>query len=320
MRQRRGAFIIAFLIVGWVVGPVGGTGAQEPGSDLSVSKIGDPDPVSAGGTVQYVVSVTNRGPGASGARVRDTVTDGTILSFGGSGWTCSQPSALAVECLTNARIAAGATAAPIEVLVRVPDEAGSVQNRARVSGDGEDPDLSNNEATAKTTVREASGDEFITFCPPGGCTFDTGDQPTEDDTTVNRVEVPAGGNGSKTRIAEGLTTFPCGDDTTFGHETRGQETDFVPPTGLVDQNNPIRVTTTWHVSVWPLSDTKVRICMRKEQPAPRGQIRTVLFSVQPCRTPGVASPSPCVDGSFRDAEGNMSVRMLMLSPDPQWRR
>jgi hypothetical protein len=77
---------------------------------------------------------------------------------------------------------AGATAAPIEVLVRAPDTGDEVKNRARVSGDGQDPDLSNNDVTLKTTVTPPS-DEFITFCPPGGCTFDTGTVPTQADLT-----------------------------------------------------------------------------------------------------------------------------------------
>lgn len=291
-------------------------------ADLAISKTDDPDPVQAGETVRYRLSVTNHGPEDSGATVTDTISAGTILSAEGTGWSCGHEATTA-SCTLDAPLASGATAEPIDIMVRAPGEAGSITNTATVTGTVQDPDLENNEAVEQTTVAapsEPTRDEVEVFCPPEGCSFRTGDEPTEDDPTVNHVVVPPGGDGSITRIVEGPTTFPCGPGSTVGDQSRGQETDFLPPTGLDDPANPIRVTTIWHSSVWPETDTKVRICMRKERPAPKGQTRVQLFTVSRCRTPGIAKPGPCIEDASRDANGNMQVRFLMLSPDPQWRR
>jgi uncharacterized repeat protein (TIGR01451 family) len=293
-----------------------------PGADLAISKTDDPDPVQAGETVRYRLSVTNHGPEASGATVTDTISAGTILSATGTGWSCTHD-ATSASCTLDAPLAAGTAAEPIDVMVQAPGEAGSITNTATVTGTLQDPDLENNEAVEQTTViapSEPSRDEVEVFCPPEGCSFRTGDEPTEEDPTVNHVEVPPGGDGSITRIVEGVTTFPCGEHSTFGDQSRGQETLFVPPTGLNDKGNPIRVTTIWHSSVWPETERKVQICMRKERPAPKGETRVQLFTVARCKEPGVARPGPCIDDAFRDDSGNMRVRMLMLSPDPAWRR
>jgi len=102
-------------------------------------------------------------------------------------------------------------------------------------------------------------------------------------------------------------------------------------TGLVDPTNPIVVTTTWDVSVWPVHPGAdpgtsnggkprglVHICIQKvdEEGEPVGE----FFRLPWCDVPGIASPAPCIDGASRNAQMDISVRILMLSPDPQWRR
>jgi hypothetical protein len=258
----------------------------------------------------------------------------------GSGWTCTiVPSGIetpsSASCTLDETLATGATAPALQVYVQAPDLAGAITNTATVTGDGGDPDPEDNTATEETTVQEVGGEgeqQVITFCPPSGCTFSTGDEPTEDDPTTNLVEVPPGGDGSVTTLHEGATTYPCGGGG-FGSSSLGQETNFVPPTGIVDPANPIKVTTTWDVSVWPIhngnSDPgvsngdrgqgQVKICIRKIVEGPDGP-EEVVFRLPRCKVVGVADPAPCWDQVSRDADGDISVRILMLSEDPQWRR
>ena len=306
------------------------TTPPDEGTDLSVTKTDEPDPVTANGIVRYLVDVTNEGELDSGVTLTDSPSAGTIIAASGEGWTCDIVEGTAV-CTLDAPLAAGASAPTVEVLVEAPGEAGTIENTATVTGDATDPDPEDNTFVETTTVEPANQDEVITFCPPTGCEFQTGQQASPGDNTINRVDVPAGGDGSITRIRERVTTFACGGNRGTGSDEQGQETNFVPPTGLVDPTNPIVVTTTWDVSVWPVhpgadpgtsNSTKaqgqVHICMQKvdEEGEPVGEV----FRLPWCDVPGIASPAPCIDGASRNAQMDISVRILMLSPDPQWRR
>ena len=65
-----------------------------PSADLSMATIDTPDPVTAGGTVSYTVTITNAGPSpASGLQVTDTLPgNATFMSATApAGWTLTTP-------------------------------------------------------------------------------------------------------------------------------------------------------------------------------------------------------------------------------------
>src|SRR3989441_699057 len=61
-------------------------------ADLSITKTDNPDPVNAGATLTYTVTVTNSGPStAANVQVTDNLPAGvTFQSASGTGWTCMQ--------------------------------------------------------------------------------------------------------------------------------------------------------------------------------------------------------------------------------------
>src|SRR2546427_173778 len=61
-------------------------------ADLSITKTDNPDPVNAGATLTYTVTVTNGGPStAANVQVTDNLPAGvTFQSASGTGWTCMQ--------------------------------------------------------------------------------------------------------------------------------------------------------------------------------------------------------------------------------------
>src|SRR5206468_3809964 len=100
-------------------------------ADLSITKSDSPDPVTAGGTLTYTLSVSNAGPStATSVSVTDTLPAGvTFVSAAGSGWSCSQASGV-VTC-TRASLAPGAAPA-ITIVVTAPSEGGTLSNTASV--------------------------------------------------------------------------------------------------------------------------------------------------------------------------------------------
>jgi uncharacterized repeat protein (TIGR01451 family) len=120
-------------------------------ADLSITKTDSPDPVNAGAPLTYTLTVNNSGPdSAINLTVTDTLPAGeTFVSASGSGWVCTQ-SGGTVTC-TDPTLASGATTV-ITINVTAPDNPGTVVNQATVTSDTNDPNSSNNTATASTTV------------------------------------------------------------------------------------------------------------------------------------------------------------------------
>src|SRR5262249_19277864 len=119
--------------------------------DLSIRKSDDPDPVTAGATLTYTLSVANAGPStATGLTVTDTLPAGTaFVSATGTNWTCDDAGQV-VTC-TRTQIAVGATRS-ITITVTPPEAAGTIQNRAPASAETADPNGADNTAIATTTV------------------------------------------------------------------------------------------------------------------------------------------------------------------------
>lgn len=130
-------------------GPGGGGSA-----DLSLAKIGSPDPVAPNGSLVYTVTVTNAGPDtATGVEVTDTLPGAvSLVSAVPDQGTCGSTSP--VVCALG-DLAAGASAS-IAITVTAPSAGQSLANSATVSSATPDPDPANNQAQATTTVTPPS--------------------------------------------------------------------------------------------------------------------------------------------------------------------
>src|SRR5947209_6327774 len=140
-------------------------------ADLSITKTDNPDPVNAGATLTYTVTVTNGGPStAANVQVTDNLPAGvTFQSASGTGWTCMQAAGV-VTCTRGSVVPGGAP--PITITV-TPALCGTITNRATVSSTTIDPSAANNTATTSTTVQ----------CLPGKVTGG------------GEIRVPKGSNG-----------------------------------------------------------------------------------------------------------------------------
>src|SRR5207245_444307 len=140
-------------------------------ADLSITKTDNPDPVNAGATLTYTVTVTNGGPStAANVQVTDNLPAGvTFQSASGTGWTCIQAGGV-VTCTRGSVVPGGAP--PIAITV-TPALCGTISNRAAVSSTTIDPSAANNTATTSTTFQ----------CLPGK------------DTGGDEIGVPKGSNG-----------------------------------------------------------------------------------------------------------------------------
>jgi uncharacterized repeat protein (TIGR01451 family) len=128
-------------------------GGDPSAADLAIAKVDSPDAVVGGTPLQYVLTVTNRGPGvATGASVSDTLPAGmTALTATSTVGTCT-PGAT-VSCALG-DLAPGAivtitigTLAPVALPAPNP-----MVNTATVTSGAADPDPANNTATEPTTV------------------------------------------------------------------------------------------------------------------------------------------------------------------------
>jgi uncharacterized repeat protein (TIGR01451 family) len=126
-------------------------------SDDSVTNSASPNPVIAGNNITYTQVVTNNGPAAS---PNVTLTEGLpantsfVSANGPAGWTCSGTTTITCAAAT---LASGANAT-ITVVVKViaGTAAGTViSDVVSVASDIEDPNTSNNTATANVTVATA---------------------------------------------------------------------------------------------------------------------------------------------------------------------
>lgn len=123
----------------------------QPDADLSLSKIDTPDPVIAGTSLNYTLSVDNAGPDAATAiTVTDTLPSGTtFLAAIGDGWACQHTAGI-VTC-TRASLAV-TTAPAIALTVLSPVSEGNITNTAVVAAATNDPNPTDNATSAQTTI------------------------------------------------------------------------------------------------------------------------------------------------------------------------
>lgn len=127
-------------------------------ADVSISKFGNPNPVAAGGTLTYTLTIANEGPDdAASVVLQDPLSSGTTFQsiISPSGWTCTTPAVGAggtVNC-SNLLLPPGSADFTLNVTVDSGTPDGTVlSNTATVTSTTADPDTNNNEATATTTV------------------------------------------------------------------------------------------------------------------------------------------------------------------------
>jgi uncharacterized repeat protein (TIGR01451 family) len=124
----------------------------EKPADLAIAMVDSSDPSRAGRNLTYTITVKNNGPNpASGVKVTDTLPAGlSARSTSASQGSCSGTTTITCS-LGNLAVGGSAT---ITIVVR-PSAAGTITNRASVSGNQPDPNNANNSASQDTTISAA---------------------------------------------------------------------------------------------------------------------------------------------------------------------
>jgi uncharacterized repeat protein (TIGR01451 family) len=148
------AVVLVGLLVLAAVG-TSGAGAVPGPTDLSITKTDSPDPVVAGNNLTYTIRVTNPNPSGGNDATNVVVTDNLpsgVDFVSATGGTC-QRTGNTVTCELGQVNAA--TTATVTIVVKTKKE-GTLSNTATVASP-EDAVLSNNSATATTTVTKKAG-------------------------------------------------------------------------------------------------------------------------------------------------------------------
>jgi uncharacterized repeat protein (TIGR01451 family) len=123
-----------------------------PQVDLAITKSDSPDPVVAGQTLTYTITVTNNGPSAAtGVTVSDTLPTGLTYQSGTSTAGTVSNAGNAVTA-TIGNLSRGGSATVTVVAVVDAATTGSVTNTATVAGNETETNQSNNTATQTTTI------------------------------------------------------------------------------------------------------------------------------------------------------------------------
>jgi uncharacterized repeat protein (TIGR01451 family) len=118
-------------------------------ADLTLSKSDSPDPVTAGQTLTYTLSITNNGPSdATGVVITDTLPAGVTFNFASAG--CTESGGL-VTCNIGGLTSGSTLQQTIVVTVNI-STTGSLTNTVTVGGNETDPVSGNNTASQITTI------------------------------------------------------------------------------------------------------------------------------------------------------------------------
>jgi len=120
-----------------------------PEADLGINQSASTNPVTAGTSFNYVLSISNDGPStASNVKVQDALPSEVAFSHAtGDGWSCSTDSGI-VTC-TRPSLAVG-DAPDITIGVVAPTQAGVLSNSVNISSDTSDGALDNNMVVIST--------------------------------------------------------------------------------------------------------------------------------------------------------------------------
>ncbi len=195
-------------------------------SDIEITKIDMPDPVAVGGTLTYVLTVTNNGPAdASMIFVTDTLPAGvTFQSATPSQGTADNTSNIVDWDVGDLAYKASAN---LTIVVTAPEEPGVITNTATVYGEYDEADETNNDITEDTTVTEITDADLV---------ITKIDMPDPVDATKDMTYVlTVTNNGPATATSVNVTdTLPPG--VTFKSTT--------PPVGIYDDSLG---TVTWNI-------------------------------------------------------------------------
>ena len=137
----------------------------DDGADLTVPQSDAPDPVAAGGTLRYTLTVHNAGPNdAVDLEITDALPpEVTYQSFeapAGSGWSCTHDGTNpggTVTCTRAGAVSPGADAPALTLVTRVTgSRTGTMTNQASVRSATADPFPDNDGSTEDTTVIEGT--------------------------------------------------------------------------------------------------------------------------------------------------------------------
>ncbi|MDA0769234.1 MAG: DUF11 domain-containing protein [Chloroflexi bacterium] len=169
----RKLIIAAIIGVIAVMGTFGATQAQgvlshnivATDADLVLTKGDSPDPVQVGDHLTYTLVVTNHGPATSTSVMLEDTLPGnvTFVSASSTSGTCSETSGLVTCSLGDLSLGGVVTA----TIIVIPNVATDITNTARVHGNEDDPNNSNNDAAEITTVVASSNQADISVDKAG---------------------------------------------------------------------------------------------------------------------------------------------------------
>jgi uncharacterized repeat protein (TIGR01451 family) len=123
-------------------------------ADLSITKLGSPDPVVIGQTLTYTITVTDNGPvSATNVVVTDILPMGvTLLDASGDGWSCHVYNLSRIVLCKLPGLAIDSTS--VITIQVVSTEPGNISNAVVVSSDNPDSDIDNNADVDDTLSEE----------------------------------------------------------------------------------------------------------------------------------------------------------------------
>ena len=152
----RHVFVLTFLLLGLSASLAAQT------ADLSVTKVDDPDPVTAASPLVYTITVSNEGPdSAAGAMLSDPLPASTTFQSlaAPAGWSCSTPAVGANGTISCSDASFGVGSAVFTLTVGVDPGVASctvLTNTVTVSSSTPDPHPGTETASAGTTVVAAT--------------------------------------------------------------------------------------------------------------------------------------------------------------------
>jgi len=148
-----------------------------PVADLAVTKTSSPTSVPIGGNITYTIKVTNNGPSpANGVTATDTLPPAiafVFVSASASQGSCPPPASGKIVCAVGT-LASGASATATVVITPSAAAMPSITNSVNVTSNQFDPNLSNNSASATTTVTPLTASDFSLAISPVSASVQAG--------------------------------------------------------------------------------------------------------------------------------------------------
>ena len=140
--------------------------ATAPPADIGMSLSDSPDPVQVGQNLTYSIAVHNSGPNtATGVHVNDALPPGDVVPVSANADQGSCSGGQTVDCSLGS-IASGGDAHVTIVVQPTPPAVGTLFNTPSISTTSTDGNVSNDTATASTTVTPASSAVVAELPPP----------------------------------------------------------------------------------------------------------------------------------------------------------